>query len=352
MPEIIKINVTRPYEVTIGSGLLDSCGEAISSVHAPCSAAIVSDDKVAGLYLERAMDSVKKAGFRPFPIVFPHGESSKNLYVMSGVLEEMAEGGLTRADIAVALGGGVTGDMAGFAASVYQRGIPFVQIPTTLLAAVDSSVGGKTAVDLAAGKNLAGVFAQPLSVICDTNVFETLDPEVFADGLAESIKYGVLTDADLFSRFSKLDRTELPSLVARCVRIKGCFVERDEYDLGDRRFLNLGHTMGHAIEKLSGYTFPHGHAVGIGMVMMARAGERLGLTESGTAAEIAEALSGNGLPVSAPYSPEELYRAALGDKKRMGGNISLVIPERIGSCFIKSVPVSELYEFARLGKEQ
>lgn len=352
MAETVRISTSRPYDVIIGSGILDSCGEYVAASLKSSRLAVVTDDNVAGLYLERVMKSLESSGFSVFSVVFPHGEGSKNMSVLAELLEKFAESGLTRADAVIALGGGVTGDMAGFAASVYQRGIPFVQIPTTLLAAVDSSVGGKTAVDLAAGKNLAGVFAQPARVICDTATFATLPPEVFADGLAESIKYGVLTDPQLFERFSKLDRAELPELVARCVKIKGDFVERDEYDTGDRRFLNLGHTMGHAIEKLSGYTFPHGHAVGVGMVMAARAGEKLGITESGTADAIAAALKNNSLPVLVSYAPEELYRASLGDKKRMGGAIALVIPERIGSCVIKTVPVAELYEFARLGEEQ
>ena len=351
MTETVRINTSRPYDVIIGSGILDSCGEYLYDLLWGKRLAVVTDDIVAGLYLERVMKSLESSGFRVFSVVFPHGEGSKNMGVLAEILEELAEGGLTRADAVVALGGGVTGDMAGFAASVYQRGIPFAQIPTTLLAAVDSSVGGKTAVDLAAGKNLAGVFAQPVRVICDTDTFNTLPPEVFADGCAESIKYGVLTDPELFESFSRLDKSRLPELVARCVRIKGDYVERDEFDTGDRRFLNLGHTMGHAIEKLSSYTFPHGHAVGVGMVMIARAGEKLGLTEAGTAEAIAAALENNDLPVSSPYSPEELYSAAIGDKKRMGGKITVVIPEKIGSCSLKTMPVNELLELARLGKE-
>jgi len=351
MTETVRINTSRPYDVIIGSGILDKCGEYLYDLLWGKRLAVVTDDIVAGLYLERVMISLESAGFRVFSVVFPHGEGSKNMGVLAEILEELAEGGLTRADAVVALGGGVTGDMAGFAASVYQRGIPFAQIPTTLLAAVDSSVGGKTAVDLAAGKNLAGVFAQPVRVICDTDTFDTLPLEVFADGCAESIKYGVLTDSGLFESFSRLDRSRLPGLVARCVRIKGDYVERDEFDTGDRRFLNLGHTMGHAIEKLSGYTFPHGHAVGVGMVMAARAGERLGITEAGTAEAIAAALSNNGLPVASPYAPEELYSAALGDKKRMGGEITVVMPLKIGCCTLKTMPVAGLLELARLGKE-
>ncbi|MGM9521081.1 MAG: 3-dehydroquinate synthase [Oscillospiraceae bacterium] len=348
----VNINVGQGYRVNIGGGLIDRCGEILSGVLSPRRTAVVTDSVVAGLYLDRVKDNLKAAGFDPICCVFEHGEGSKNLSTLSDILEFFAENHLTRSDLVVALGGGVTGDMAGFAAGVYQRGVRYAQIPTTLLAAVDSSVGGKTAVNLSAGKNLAGVFLQPLSVICDTDTFKTLPPDIFADGAAESIKYGVLTDERIFEFFAGGDvQGSLTDIISRCVSIKGALVERDEHDNGDRRFLNLGHTIGHAIENLSGYTFPHGHAVAVGMVMIARAGEKMGITQPGTSEKIAEVLKKNDLPTSVDYSAQALLPAALSDKKRNGGELTIVIPERIGKCILKTIPVSELGEIISLSKE-
>lgn len=348
----MRINVGPGYDVRIGRGLIDSCGVSLAAVAPKCRVAVVTDSTVKDLYLSRAVASLERAGFDCVSFAFPAGEGSKNISTLSNMLEFFAESRLTRSDLVVALGGGVVGDMAGFAAGIYQRGVRYAQIPTTLLAAVDSSVGGKTAVNLAAGKNLAGVFNQPILVQCDTDTLLTLPPETFADGAAESIKYGVLTDERIFSLFAEGDvNSALPEIISRCVSIKGALVERDELDNGDRRFLNLGHTIGHAIENVSGYTFPHGHAVAVGMVMIARAGERMSLSEAGLAERIAAVLRRNGLPTSVPYTPEELLPAALSDKKRSGGVVTLVMPLRIGECVLKPVPVSELGEIIRLGKE-
>lgn len=347
----VRVNVRGGYDVNIGADILDSFGAMLSSLVSPRKVCVVTDGNVAALYLERVVKSLEAAGFTTVFYIFPAGEQSKNLSTLSEILEFFAESGLTRTDLVVALGGGVTGDMAGFAASVYQRGVRFAQIPTTLLAAVDSSVGGKTAVDLKAGKNLAGVFAQPMLVCCDTDTFRTLPPDIFADGAAESIKYGVLDDPELFAAFSGGKPEDIEAIVESCVRHKADYVERDEFDTGDRKFLNLGHTMAHAIEKLSGYTFPHGHAVAVGTVMIARAGEKMGVTAEGTAEKLVKIFAENGLPVASPYDAEELYRAACGDKKREGGTITVVMIERIGKCFLKTIPVPELRKIALLGKE-
>ena len=342
MNKTVHIPTARAYDVTIGAGLMERAGELIKRAHGPCRAAVISDSNVAPLYLERCEKSLRNAGFDTASYVFPAGERSKSLATLSDILEFLASAGLTRSDLVVALGGGVTGDMAGFAAAVYQRGIAFAQVPTTLLAAVDSSVGGKTAVNLAAGKNLAGAFWQPVAVVCDTDTLNTLTPEVFADGAAEAIKYGILCDRALFSGFGDDARPDIDRVIARAVEIKSEYVVGDERDHGTRSFLNLGHTMAHAIEKLSGYTFPHGHAVAVGTVMIARAGERLGVTSPGTAEALTRVYEKNGLPVAVSYGAEELYRAALGDKKRSGGDITLVMIEEIGKCFLKKLPVAEL----------
>jgi len=267
-------------------------------------------------------------------------------------LEFFTASRLTRADLVIALGGGVAGDLAGFAAAVYQRGVRFIQMPTTLLAAVDASVGGKTAVNLRAGKNLAGAYLQPEIVLCDTDCLKTLPEAERQTGLAEAIKYGVLRDPALFGLLSGggIASTDMPEIIEACVRHKSAYVEKDEKDNGDRQFLNLGHTIGHAVEKCSDFAVPHGRAVAAGMAMIARAGERLGLTEPGTSAEIEGALLNNGLPVTADYGTAELLAAALSDKKREGEEITLVVPRRIGACFLHAVPVGALGEIIELGR--
>ena len=240
--------------------------------------------------------------------------------------------------------------MAGFAAGCYLRGIKYVQIPTTLLAAVDSSVGGKTAIDLRAGKNLAGLFVQPSAVICDTDCLLTLSDELFSDGLAEAIKTGILFDRELFDMCSNArDSGNIESLIARCVEWKAKVVSLDEKENGLRKLLNLGHTPAHAIEKLSGYTVSHGNAVAIGTVIMARAAEKLGLTSAPCAAEISLMMLSNGLHVTSRFSAEELAAAALNDKKRVGDQITLVLPETVGKCILETFPVSALVEVFRAG---
>ena len=318
----------------------------------PCHAAVVTDSTVGPLYLEAVTESLEAAGFAVSAYAFPAGEGSKNLSTLSDILEFLAEARLTRSDCLVALGGGVVGDMAGFAAACYLRGIRCVQLPTTLLSAVDSSVGGKTAIDLKAGKNLAGAFLQPAAVLCDTDCLKTLPPAVFADGAAEAIKTGVLCDEGLFALFENgaLD-TDPAEVIARCVAYKAGVVERDEKEQGERKLLNLGHTVGHAIEKCSGYVIPHGHAVAAGLAVIARASEALGWAEEPLAARICACLRKNALPVSAEYAPEALAEAALADKKRAGGNITLVIPKKIGLCELKTVPVTELLPVIRAGWE-
>ena len=251
----------------------------------------------------------------------------------------------------MALGGGVTGDMAGFAASCYLRGVPFVQLPTTFLAAVDSSVGGKTAVDLRAGKNLCGAFHQPSLVLCDTDTLSTLPAEIFADGAAEALKAGLLCDETLFAKMETGKyQAEIAPIIGRCVEIKAQLVEEDERDTGARQLLNLGHTMGHAAEKISNFSLSHGHAVAMGMAAMARAAERLGICGP-CSDRIAAALMKNGLPAICPYGAEDLVSAALSDKKRSGGKINLVLPKRIGECMLYPVEVTELARIFALGLE-
>ena len=348
----IPVETGEPYEVVIGSGLLDSCGALIAERVAPCKAAVFADSNVAPLYLERAMASLRGAGFEAVSFVFPAGEENKRLTTLSDMLEFMAENRLTRTDLAMALGGGVTGDMTGFAAGCYLRGIRFVQLPTTLLAAVDASVGGKTAVDLKAGKNLAGLFWQPRAVICDTECLNTLTPELWADGAAEVIKTAVLGDAQLFERLEGGDiRENVQATVAACVKYKAAIVAAEERESGCRALLNLGHTVGHGVELLSGYRVSHGSAVAIGMAIVARAADKLGLSREKVAPRIVKALQACGLPTETQYTPRALAQAALSDKKRSGSTITLVVPEVVGSCLLKKTPVEDMEAFIAAGWE-
>ena len=350
--QIIQVRTSPAYAVSIGPGLLRVCGQRLRNVLGACHVAVITDSTVAPLYLGVVTGSLQTAGFAVSSYVFPAGEARKNIDTLSGILEFLAEERLTRTDCVIALGGGVTGDMAGFAAAVYLRGIRCVQLPTTLLSAVDSSVGGKTAIDLKAGKNLAGAFLQPAAVLCDTDCLRSLPPDVFADGAAEAIKTGVLSDEGLFSLFEDGTLTADPAeVIARCVAYKAGVVERDEKERNERRLLNLGHTVGHAIEKCSGYAIPHGHAVAAGLAVIARSAEKLGWTEAPIADRIAACLAKNGLPTGTEYPAEALANAASADKKRTGGDITLVVPKRIGACALKKMPVSELLPVIAAGLE-
>ena len=348
----IPVNTNPPYAVTVGSGLLKDCGRRLREVVPPCRVAVVTDSIVGPLYLETVVESLRAAGYAVSAYEFPAGEKNKKFGTLSDILEFLAGERVTRTDCLAALGGGVAGDMAGFAAACYLRGIRCVQMPTTLLSAVDSSVGGKTAIDLRAGKNLAGAFLQPAAVLCDTDCLKTLPPAVFADGAAEAVKTGVLCDETLFALFEdgalKADPAEV---IARCVAYKAGVVERDEREQGERKLLNLGHTVGHAIEKCSGYSIPHGHAVAAGLAVIARAAQTLGWAEEPLAERVCACLEKLSLPVSTEFSPEALAEAALADKKRAGGNITLVIPKKIGLCELKTVPVAELLPVIRAGWE-
>ncbi len=350
MEHSIPVHTDPAYTVSIGPRLLQNCGERLRETLGLCRLAVITDSTVAPLYLDTVTASLTAAGFAVSSYVFPAGEGHKNMATLSAILEFLAEQHLTRTDCVAALGGGVTGDMAGFAAAVYLRGIRCVQLPTTLLSAVDSSVGGKTAIDLSAGKNLAGAFLQPAAVLCDTDCLTSLPAPVFADGAAEAIKTGILADEGLFALFEG-GSFDLPEVIARCVAYKAGVVERDEKEQGERKLLNLGHTVGHAIEKCSGYAIPHGHAVAAGLAVMARSVERLGWTEEPVAARIAACLAKHGLPTGAEFSAPALAAAALADKKRSGSDITLVIPRKIGRCELRKVPVTELEAIIAAGLE-
>ncbi len=347
---MVHVSASREYDILIGAGLLSRVGGLMAERFRPCRVAILTDDVVDGLFGGAVRASLEDAGFDTVKFAFPNGEGSKNLNTLGEMLEFMARSGLSRGDMALALGGGVPGDMAGFAASVYARGIRFVQAPTTLIAAVDSSVGGKTAVNLKAGKNLAGVFAQPSLVVCDTGTLARLPARLLAEGAADVIKYGVLADRALFETMRRGGlAARIDDIVTECVTIKRDFVAEDEVDTGRRQLLNLGHTLGHAVEQRSGYTIPHGCGVAIGMMLIARAAQKLGCLKEDIVPPLREALLANGLPVECPYAADELLDAALLDKKRRGDVITLVVPERIGQCALVETPISELRRWIEAG---
>lgn len=347
---IVHIEAEPAYDVLIGHGLLHDAGKAILSVSDACRVTLVADDTVAPLYAPTVRESLIRCGFEVIDYIFPHGENSKSTQQMIDLVVFMSRSAMTRADLVVALGGGVTGDLAGLAASLYLRGIRLIQIPTTLLAAVDSSVGGKTAVNLPAGKNLCGSFWQPSLVICDVDVFDTLTEEVFRDGLAESVKYAVLKDPDLFAEFETFKRgDDLTNIVAECVKMKNDYIVHDIRDHGERQFLNLGHTPAHAIEVCSSFEMSHGHAVAVGMMIMARASETLDLAEEPFADRLEALLKKHGLPVGVPYTAQDLVQVAYSDKKRRGGSITLVMPLRVGHCVLYPVPVEKLQDIFEAG---
>lgn len=346
--EKIRVNTGRPYDIVIERNILSRCGEIVREVSKAATAAIVTDSNVAPIYLQKVKRSLENEGFRTVTFFFPAGETSKTISTVTDILNFFAENSMTRSDIAVALGGGVTGDLTGFAAAIYMRGIDFVQIPTSLLAQIDSSVGGKTGADLPSGKNLCGAFHQPSAVIIDPEVLKTLPAKFFADGMAEAIKYGCIADGELFEKIALgIDTENADSMIYRCVDIKREIVEHDEKEKGERMLLNFGHTLGHSAEKLSDFTLTHGEGVGVGMYIMAKAGEKQGLTEKGTAERIAALLEKYSLPLSCGISLEDLCSGALTDKKRSGNDINIVLLDKIGSAFTKKLPVDQLYDFVR-----
>ncbi len=342
---IINVNTSAAYQVKIGGGLLPTLGQEVSQVCNAQVTAILCDSNVWPLYGKAAADSLAAAGMQVVHFVFPAGEYSKNGQTYLAFLNFLAENKLTRSDCIIALGGGVVGDMGGFAAATFLRGIPYIQVPTTLLAAVDSSVGGKTAIDLDAGKNLAGAFYQPRLVLCDTDLLHTLPEDIFRDGCAEVIKYGVLF-AHLAENGLAFDRQ---AVIARCVELKRDVVIQDEFDTGARQLLNLGHTVGHGIEAVSHFEISHGKAVAAGMAIVSRAAVKGGILNHTDCERLITVLQKFGLPTSADASAQALYECALSDKKRSGGAVNLVIPQEIGHCILQKIPVSALKKFIEAG---
>lgn len=347
--QTLTVHASRTYDILVGRGLLARAGELTRAVNRSTRVLVVADSNVSPLYADMVLRSFAAVGYETALFTFPAGEQSKRLETIAAIYGRLAAGGFTRGDLLAALGGGVTGDMTGFAAATYLRGMAFVQLPTSLLAQVDSSVGGKTGVDIAEGKNLVGAFWQPVRVIADVDVLSTLPPAVFADGMGEVVKAACIKDAALFSRLEaggtmKEDGRE--DVIVRCIDIKRQVVENDERETGERKLLNFGHTLAHALEKHYHYeTLSHGSAVAVGMVAVSRAAEQAGLTAPGTADRIARVLRAYGLPDEDP-APLTDYLAEVGmDKKRSGTHIDLVLLKAIGDGYVYPVEMRALPAF-------
>lgn len=347
--EKVTVNASTSYEILIDKGLLDSAGGLISQVIKKGKALVVTDDNVDGFYGERIMRSLSEAGIEAMKLVFAHGEASKTHATLLKIYEFMAVNGYTRSDFIVALGGGVVGDTAGYAAATYMRGIDFVQIPTTVLSQADSSVGGKTAVNINGGKNLVGAFHQPRLVICDTDTLNTLTPEFFSDGMGEVIKHGMIKSAELFDILSNKNIKEnIVDIMKRNVSIKGRVVENDECEKGERMLLNFGHTLAHSLEKYYNFTgLTHGHAIAIGMSTFTHIAERRGMCKPGVADKLDALLVKCGLPLTDNAPLHELYTLSLRDKKHLANGMNIVICPDIGQSEVVKMSVEEYAEFLK-----
>ena len=345
----VTVNASKTYDIVIEKGILNRAGELCRSIVGACRVALITDSNVEPLYADKVEASLRESGFSVCRFVIRAGEESKCADNYLAFISFMAQNGITRSDCIIALGGGVVGDLAGFAAATYLRGISFIQIPTTLLAMVDSSVGGKTAIDIPEGKNLLGAFYQPSLVICDCEVLSTLPPAVFADGCAEVLKYGIINNRDLWEMLKNPIMPQIEDIIERCVQNKRDIVCQDERDKGVRQLLNLGHTAAHAIEILSSFSISHGSAVAMGIVIITRASTALGLCSQKECDEIISLISSYFMSVECPYSAIEISEIALSDKKRMGKYISLIMPYGIGNSKIYKIPVGELGHLFSLG---
>ncbi|MBP2621761.1 3-dehydroquinate synthase [Streptococcus panodentis] len=352
----MKLNVNipqHPYDIVIEREILGQAGDWLSQLWQPQKVIIVTDNRVAALYAEKVKLSLEAAGFETYVFDFLEGEASKNLRTVNKLYEYMVKLGMTRSDGMVALGGGVVGDLAGFAASTYMRGIHFAQIPTSLTAQVDSSIGGKTGVNSPWAKNMIGTFAQPDGVLIDPEVLQTLGRRELIEGMGEVVKYGLIEDKELWEELLDMDGSpesileHADSIIYHSCDVKRKIVVEDELENGVRMYLNFGHTIGHAIEATAGYgKVMHGEAVAVGMVQIARAAEQRGLMPAGITDEIAAMCRKFGLPVEhEPWDVDRLHEALSHDKKARGSNIKLVLVPELGSAAIHQISLDEMKEF-------
>ncbi len=345
--EKITVNATKKYDVVIGDGLLDRLGELIRSTGFNGKITIITDKTVDKLYSEKVVKNLIGSGFIVFKYVLDGGENSKTGAEFLNILEFLAKNEFTRSDAVIALGGGVVGDISGFVSACYLRGIKFFQVPTTLLAFVDSSVGGKTAINLKAGKNLAGAFYQPEMVVCDITTAKTLPKAEYACGMAEIIKYGMIFDAELLNLLEKGMEENSEKVVARCVDLKRIVVENDEFDNGERQLLNFGHTLGHAVEKESGYNIPHGKAVGIGMHLITESAVNSGVCDEEVLKILDFLLDKYEIPNNCDIPINTLLERTMVDKKRKGDMITVVTPYKLGGCRLEKISLTQWKEFIK-----
>ena len=386
----IHVSTSKKYDVIMKKGALSQAAGLMADAGITGTATkenaqklcIVTDRTVAGLYggdSGALWHGLERAGFHVYQYIFDGGEKNKNMNTVTDILNFLADNRFSRSDMLIALGGGITGDVTGFAAATYMRGIDYLQVPTTLLATVDSSVGGKTGVNLDAGKNLAGAFWQPSLVIFDPDVLSTLPRDIVLDGIAEAVKAGFIADNSILEMLESHDYAHyrgdadcdvcggaeseakdakgdygddsafLTVLAAKAVEVKRAVVEEDERESGSRQLLNFGHTPAHAIEKCSSYRISHGHAVAMGMAIVSAAAAAMGWSSENCSDRIITVLKKSGFPLDCPYDARELTDAALRDKKVRGNDITLVVPDVPGKCFLKTIPTAELEHFFRLG---
>ena len=350
----VQVNLgERSYAIEIKNGLFQELGKRLREITKAEKIVVITDENVNGLYGRQLISNLEKDHFQVLVIAIEPGEKSKNLVVLGKVYDEMAAFGITRSDLLISFGGGVPGDLGGFAAATFLRGIDFVQIPTSLLAQIDSSVGGKVAVDLSSGKNLVGNFYQPKAVLIDPELLVTLPVRFLHDGLAEAIKYGCIADEGLFSLLEKVPDDEAlidqsSIIIAICCSIKARIVEQDEFDNAERMLLNFGHTIGHAIEKCTGYeVYTHGEAVAIGMYMLTSRTEAMNKTEKGTRKRLGSLLTKFNLPLATDLKQLDLLEAMLMDKKKKGQSMTLVILEKIGVSMLHEVEFSALPQYIK-----
>ena len=334
----------KSSEILIKNGAIYDAASLLAQITVSQRVAIVSDSNVAPLYLDKLCSVLDANGYECESYIVPAGEESKTLATVSDIYTFLSEKNFTRTDAIIALGGGVIGDITGFVSATYLRGVPSMQVPTSLLAQVDSSVGGKCGVDLPAGKNMGGAFNQPRRVLIDPDFLSTLTPHFLADGMAEVVKYGAIFDASLLEKIKK-DKIST-EIIRDCVTHKRDIVEEDEFDNGKRMLLNFGHTAGHSIEAIGNYTaHTHGFAVSIGMVYAARLGEKLGITKSGTANELCGILSSVDLPCELPYDERDILAHMLNDKKVRNGKLNMIMLKELGVSDIVSFSPNEVMNF-------
>jgi len=350
----LTVNLPQnPYDIVIQKDSLAQVGDWVKSLWKPQKIAIITDEHVASLYLDAVQTSLEKAGFENIAFVFPEGESSKNLETVNQAYEFLVKEDMTRSDGIIALGGGVVGDLAGFVAATYMRGIHFLQVPTSLTAQVDSSIGGKTGVNTPFAKNMVGSFYQPDGVLIDPQTLKTLGNRELVEGMGEVVKYGLIDDVQLWKDLEQMDGSidsileNAENIIYRSCEVKRKIVVEDELDKGVRLYLNFGHTIGHAIESTAGYgQVMHGEAVAIGMVQVSRVAEKKGLMPAGITDQIVAMCQKFGLPTShQPWKADELYEALTHDKKARGKSIQLILVPKLGSATIHSIPMEEMKDY-------